>query len=281
MDRRGFISASVAVAGAGLLHASERKVLTVIVMDPLAAPLSCPCVAGYAQRDYEKLGKFLEAKLGTSVQVYFNESLDGALTKKTAGKADLIIGKDSVVRFETHEKSLPVIRLVALTDKDGVTTQTGLFVVASSDAATSTEQLKGYKIFFGPKSADEKHSAARQVLTDLNVPVTGEPEICVACSDGATKVMDLAKQNQKACTVISSYAKPLLEGCGTVKKGDLKIVGKTDPVPFISAFAVTALGDDVQAKIKAALLEVGKDAELCKVLESKSGFVDPQAAKKN
>jgi len=25
--------------------------LTVVVMDPLALPLSCPCVKGYAQRD--------------------------------------------------------------------------------------------------------------------------------------------------------------------------------------------------------------------------------------
>ena len=29
--------------------------LSLIVMDPLAAPLSCPCVAGYAQRKYEVL----------------------------------------------------------------------------------------------------------------------------------------------------------------------------------------------------------------------------------
>lgn len=27
--------------------------LSLVVMDPLAAPLSCPCVEGYAQRKYE------------------------------------------------------------------------------------------------------------------------------------------------------------------------------------------------------------------------------------
>ena len=32
---------------------AEEKAFTLIVMDPLAAPLSCPCVEGYAQRKYE------------------------------------------------------------------------------------------------------------------------------------------------------------------------------------------------------------------------------------
>ena len=31
-----------------------------VVMDPLALPLSCPCVKGYAQRNYDKLGEKLE-----------------------------------------------------------------------------------------------------------------------------------------------------------------------------------------------------------------------------
>ena len=33
--------------------------LSLVVMDPLAAPLSCPCVQGYAQRQYEKLAEYL------------------------------------------------------------------------------------------------------------------------------------------------------------------------------------------------------------------------------
>ena len=48
--RRGLLLAAVAiVAWAGILAAAEPT-LTLVVMDPLAAPLSCPCVKGYAQR---------------------------------------------------------------------------------------------------------------------------------------------------------------------------------------------------------------------------------------
>src|SRR5438477_10656364 len=83
--------------------AQQKTSLTLCVMDPLAAPLSCPCVKGYAQRDYEKLAKHLEKQLGREVKIHFNESLINALEKKTDGKADLIIGKESVIRHQATQ----------------------------------------------------------------------------------------------------------------------------------------------------------------------------------
>src|SRR5882762_11031343 len=67
-----------------------------VVMDPLAAPLSCPCVQGYAQRDYEKLADYLTAELGRPVQVTFAESFEKALAKPSCKTIDIAIGKDSV-----------------------------------------------------------------------------------------------------------------------------------------------------------------------------------------
>jgi hypothetical protein len=59
----------------GTIDAEEARPadsLVVVVMDPLAKPLSCPCVAGYAQRDYEKLGAALTKALGRDVKIVFN-----------------------------------------------------------------------------------------------------------------------------------------------------------------------------------------------------------------
>ncbi len=42
----------------------DANQLTMVVMDPLALPLSCPCVQGYAQRNYDKLAEALEKDLG-------------------------------------------------------------------------------------------------------------------------------------------------------------------------------------------------------------------------
>src|SRR5438445_12922447 len=100
---RYWILLMLALVAAPFAFSQDKTPLTLVVMDPLAAPLSCPCVKGYAQRDYEKLAKHLEKQLGREVKVHFNESLINALEKKTDGKADLIIGKESVIRHQAKQ----------------------------------------------------------------------------------------------------------------------------------------------------------------------------------
>ena len=73
--------------------------------------------------------------------------------------------------------------------------------------------------------------------------------------------------------MISSYAAPLLEGCGTIKKGDLRVIGETAPVPFITAFATDRVDDAQRERIRAALLSAGTHAELLAALETLVGFV--------
>ena len=77
----------------------------------------------------------------------------------------------------------------------------------------------------------------------------------------------------KAAAVISSYAEPLLEGCGKIKKGDLRVIGESKPVPFITLFAEASLTTKELAEISAALDEVGLAAQLLIDLETASGFV--------
>ena len=60
-------------------------------MDPLAGPLACDCVKGYAQRKYEKLGEFLTKHLSRKVNVVWGETLESAM-EKSEGKVDIIVG---------------------------------------------------------------------------------------------------------------------------------------------------------------------------------------------
>ena len=163
-------------------------------MDPLAAPLSCPCVEGYAQRKYEVLAEHLERSLGRDIKLTFSESLQTAL-EKTEGQVDLVIGKQSVVQADlavTKVKAEPRLRL---TDRSGSTEQHGLIVVNKDDPAQSVADLVDYTIIFGPAEAAEKHSAALKLLADARIKIPGERrKIDQACSDGACKVIDLGPQ---------------------------------------------------------------------------------------
>jgi ABC-type phosphate/phosphonate transport system substrate-binding protein len=250
---------------------AEDCTLHVVVMDPLSAPLSCDCVKGYAQRKYEKLGDHLAKTLARPVKVTWAESLVKAV-KETGGLAQLVIGKHSVVLHDAAKLQRKMEPIAALSGAEGETTQTGLLVVRTSDPAKGAGDLAGYRIFFGPEDCDEKSAVIVDLLKAHNLPVPTEKETCPACSNAAAKLMEL-KADDKAVAVISSYAERLLEGCGTVKKGDLRVIARSKPVPFITAFADASLSTAEQETIKTALLAVAEQVELLEALETEAGFV--------
>lgn len=263
-----FASASLRTARAG----DDKSELVLVVMDPLALPLSCPCVKGYAQRKYEHLGVYLTQQLGRPVKVFWSESLEKAMKEKTEGRADIVIGKHSVVLSDAKRTSRTMTPFASLTGKDGKTTQTGLVLVRHDDKAQNADDLVGYRIFFGTADCDEKLAAPAKLLKAHGVSIPDKPETYPACSDSAAALLELPK-DVKAAAVISSYAAPLLEGCGTIQKGDLRVVAESEPVPFVTAFMSGRLADDERIAISKAILEVGTRPELLIALETKAGFV--------
>ena len=281
MERRDALIAlgSLAIAPAawpaGLAAADEpsgsKSEFILVVMDPLSDRLACDCVKGYAQRKYDKLGALLQATLERPVKVVYGDTIASVLSEKSDGRADLIIGKFSVVKFDAAHNKLAVSPLAMLTGTDGTTTQTGLVIVPAKDPAQSAKDLKGYQIIFGPEECDEKYAAPLAYLKEQGVSVPEKPAIKPSCTKAAAAILD--GNPTKVAAVISSYAQPLLEGCGTIEKGAVRVVGKTPPVPFIGVFATAALkGEDLEI-VRETLLAVAEDSELLKALESKLGFV--------
>jgi len=266
-----------AVAATCPALAETPATLNLVVMDPLAKPLACDCVQGYAQRDYEQLATRLERRLGMPVRLAFSESLPKAVQEKKLGAVHLVIGKDSVVLHDAREMKLPVTRIACLTDTLGRTTQHGLIVVPKDDSAKTVADLAGYTILFGPVSCDEKHAAAIETIKAAGVTLPKEPVTRPACSIAATDILNKDFQ-PGAAAVISSYAAPLLEGCGAIDPGALRVIASVRDVPFVAAFSTGHVGAELQVKLQKALLAVGDDPELCRSLETGLGFIDPKKA---
>lgn len=251
--------------------------LIVVVMDPLSDKLACDCVEGFAQRKYEALGQHLQRSLGRKVEVFWGESIEAALkdeqaTQKTPLVADVVIGKHSVAVAESKAKSLSLQPVAQLTGLDSRTTQTGLVVVRAADPAILVDDLTGYRIIFGPSNCDEKYAAPRQLLLDSEIELPTESETASACSVAAKRMLEFPK-DEKVAIIISSYAIPLLEGCGTIEKGVLRVIGESDPVPFISVFVREDAEASVRESLLPALMAVAKDSALLRALETRDGFV--------
>jgi ABC-type phosphate/phosphonate transport system substrate-binding protein len=254
---------------------SKGAMLRLVVMDPLAAALACDCVLGYAQRDYDALAAFLSKQLdGRPVTVTYAEGLvEGA--KKAGGPADLIIGKTSVVLFDARKDKIPVRPIAMLTSKDGTTTFRGLFVVRAGDPATSLADLTpSYRLRIGPKASAEKHDAALATLRDSPaLDLAGAATESPGCNIAAINVVE----RDADVAVISSYAMPLLEGCDTIDRGALRVIGRTAEVPFIGAFVADHVSRHDEQTITAALLAMSSGEAMRVKMESKAGFVAPSA----
>ena len=258
-----------AMAATPVAQAAEPLVL--VVMDPLSKPLSCDCVRGYAQREYKLLGAHLESELGREVKVVWFESLAEAL-EHTGGKADLVIGKHSVVLADEQATSHALQPLARLTGKDGDVTQKGLIVVRRDDPAETLASLGGYRFLLGPTDAEEKSSAAEAALQKAGVTLGGKRERFGACSEAATALLDLPS-DVKAAAVISSYAEPLLEGCGSIDKGDLRVVGETAPVNFITAFVAEEMEPETRERLLTGLVTAGTNPQVLIAMETLAGFL--------
>ena len=230
----------------------------------------------------ESLPDLRASELGVDVKVVWFESLAEAL-RETGGKADLVIGKHSVVLADQKTTKHPLRPLARLSGKQGRVTQTGLIVVRRDDPAMALGELAGYQFFLGPPEAEEKSAAAEAVLKQAGVALEGKRKRFGACSEAASALLELPA-SARAAAVISSYAEPLLEGCGSIEKGDLRVVGETAPVPFITAFVNTDLEKSFQDRLQRTLLDAGTKPDILIGLETLAGFLpwqeDPTALKK-
>jgi ABC-type phosphate/phosphonate transport system substrate-binding protein len=252
-------------------YGPDHADFTIVVMDPMAGPLACDCVQGYAQRKYEALADYLTLKTGKTFRVVWSESLEVAIDGDAAGKADLVIGKDSVIRHESKKIRKAFEPIASLTDKQGSTNQRGLFVVRQNSMAASLLDIDNYEMLLGPEDCEEKHSSPKATLDDLELKVTFGKE-AASCSLAAKQLL-AAPTSAKQVAIISSYAAPLLEGCGSIKKGDLRVIGETDEVPFISAFVSDSLSTVTKKLLADCLTSMKEQPEMLLALETKTGFL--------
>ncbi|MGY8767104.1 MAG: outer membrane protein assembly factor BamB family protein [Pirellulales bacterium] len=247
---------------------SSRTALRMVVMDPLAAPLSCACVDGVGQRDYNVLQKHLQNKLQRPVKILFAESLQLPEVKQF-GSPDLIIGKQSVVKFDAKKVHLSIQAIACLTDRTGSTMISGVALVRTKDKIESLDALSGKRLAIGPVEDNELHSAAIRFYQSHKLEQEENLYIADSIEGGVYALAD----NETDVAFVPKYMPPLLEGCGKIEPGSVKVIGETEPVSFITCFVTETQANQYTQAIKNALASFGKSAKRLNALESKEGFV--------
>ncbi len=274
IGRGGLLLAIVLLAMGGVVGKTaprEPAPVMLVVMDPLAKELACACVKGYGQRDYRKLAARLQTALKQPVRIEFSDDLAETLALASPGQEIIVVGEQSLVAQSAKGAALKCHPICELTDPEGSTTLTGSFVARSGDPARELKDIPGRKLLFGMADTAENHAAAQSALRAAGVESPAPAGKSATYTDAALDVLD----NQSAphpVAVIPGYAVRLLEGCGSVKPGELKIIGKTQPLPFITVFIADSILPEKEKQIRQTLLDIKSDAKLLHALESRDGF---------
>ncbi len=242
----------------------------VVVMDPLALPLSCSCVESVGQRRYDQLAAHLEQTTGRRFKLTFEESLDLAL-RRIRSKPDFIIGKDAMVRFDAGRLRLTVTPLADLTDRDGRTTQSGVFLVRTGDPARRLADLSGRAVMLGPEEEAETHQAAKAALQQARLAKPAKLDSAGAIDSGVLALGD----GEVAAAVVPDYLQPMLVGCGKVDPGAVRVLAKTPPVSGVRLFRTGTTGDALAKRVAVEVTTLAKRKDLLAALESANGFVKP------
>ena len=267
----------LALFGVGSARSAPPEPVVLVVLDPLAKELACACVKGFGQRDYRKLAAHLESALKQRVNIEFSDDLAESLAFVGPGREIIVVGEFSLVQHGAKQAAMKCHPVCELTGMDGGTTVTGLFVARASDPAKELKDIAGRKVLFGLIDADAKHAAAMDTLRAAKLDPPAQPVSRASGNDAALDVLD-SSASPLPVAVIPSYAMRLLEGCGSITPGDLKVIGKTEPVPFITVFLSDNIAAEKEQRILKALPGIGGDAKLLKAMESRDGF-KPMKAK--
>lgn len=261
------------LSAGGLLgkSGSVSEPITLVVMDPLAKELACACVKGYGQRDYRKLAAQLEKGIKKQVKVEFSDDLAESLSGGSPVREVIVVGDQSLVASGAKKAGLKYHAVCTLTDLEGNAAMTALFVARSDDPVKGLKEIGGRKVLFGMPEVDAKYAASLGALRDAAIAPTITPEQRGSYSEAVLDMLD-SRSSPPPLAVIPGYALRMLEGCGSIKPGTLKVIGKTEAVPFITVFLSDSIPAQTAKEALNVLMAVKRDAKMLNALESRDGF---------
>ncbi|MBX3748387.1 MAG: PQQ-binding-like beta-propeller repeat protein [Verrucomicrobiae bacterium] len=251
------------------LRAPPQKPLLLLVADPLARELACACVPGFGQRDYRRLARHLEDALRCQVAIEFADDVADSLGRLPAGPDLVVIGERSVTASAAANAGRSLQPLAELTGLDGTATVSAVVTARRDDPAASLAELAGRTILVGLSGADAAQSAFAEGLVEAGLNPT--PQLVQRGYDAKVglDVLDSAA-TPPPVAVMPEYVLRLLEGCGSITPGSLKVIGRTAPQPFVTVFTDPTMLPERVTNLREALL--GLDDTLRQALESRDGF---------
>lgn len=255
-SRREFMLAASGVAlpllsgcGLGGSH-PEPVVLRVGLCDALSKKTPSQCVGEYAKRDYEGLAEALEKEAGVHLKFRpypLDEQLIGAARR---GEVDALMCKTWTMLRANAVSPSTFQRLADVPGPDGHGLH-GVFIARKDSVIRTLGDIDGRSFAIGSDSQYESSFQARRDLARAGVR-PAETTTIASCLNVAAAVWEGGAD----AGVVSNYC---VDHSGLQLVGDpeaFRILGQTDPVPFITFAVSTRVPAAARARAQTALLSM-------------------------
>lgn len=255
-SRRDFMLAASGVAlplltGCGLSGSrSEPAVLRVGLCDALSKNTPSQCVGEYAKREYEGLANVLEREAGVHLKFRLFPIDEQLISAAGRGELDALICKTWTMLRAGVASPSPYHRLADIPGPEGKDLH-GVFIARKDSPIRTLGDIDGRSFAVGSESQYESSFQARRDLAEAGVRPARTTTIA-SCLNVAAKVWEGGAD----AGVVSDYC---VDHSGLQLVGDpeaFRILGRTDPVPFITVAVSTEVPAPVRARAQTALLSM-------------------------
>jgi len=226
--------------------------LVVGVCDPMCEDTASPCIQASAKRDYRVLAPVVKEQCGIELTLKFY-TLDEQLVEAVErGEVNAAIAKTWTVLCASKGRTFE--RIADVPRPDGVTELSGVFITRADSPLSTIGDLNGKTVALRPDVAYEKSHAARRALREAGVTPGA-----VRILDGCVPVAAAVFEKKVDAGVVSDYVTDFGGLALVSDPKDFKIIGRTEPVPFITFAVSTDVEAPVRAKLRNVLLKLCGD----------------------
>ena len=248
----------LAAAPDGRIYVADTNARTIRVFKPKAIVLGVnnvfcrqthsSCVAERGLREYAGLAQRLSQASGRKVELAYYQSDTLLIDAAAAGRLDGVICKTWTALLAAQAAHTRLDRLADVTMPDGKAGLEGVFFCRSDSPIKTMQDLTGKTLGVGPDVAYEKDSAVRRRLAGLGVQ-PGKTVTIPTCVRSALAV----RQKEVDAGVLSSYAYDFGPEELTGKAPDLRELGRTETIPFVTVGLFGTLPADATGALRQAM----------------------------